>query len=124
MDRSKEFYVDRLGFALDVDHRGSEAFRVVQVTPPGSACSVTFGTGLGGGEPGSVKGLQVVVTDIEAARVHLEKAGVPNEGVQHFVDGVMTPGPDPTGADYGSFLFFADPDGSSWAIQQVVAPVR
>lgn len=124
VDRAKAFYVDALGFRLDVDHSAGESFRVVQVTPPGSACSVTFGVGVGAGEPGSVKGLHLVVDDIEAAEKHLRSAGVPNDGVAHFVDGVLTPGPDPDGRDYGSFLFFADPDGNSWVVQQVKQNVR
>jgi catechol 2,3-dioxygenase-like lactoylglutathione lyase family enzyme len=117
--------VDRLGFTLDVDHAAGEAFRVVQVTPPGSACSITFGTGVGGGAPGSVKGVHLVVEDIEAAHAHLEAAGVPNGGVQHFAEGgVMTPGPDPDRRDYGSYVFFDDPDGNGWAVQEVRRHVR
>lgn len=119
IDRAKEFYVDKLGFRLDVDHRAGDAFRVVQVTPPGSACSVAFGKGVGDGEPGSVKGTHLVVEDIEAAHTHLEDQGIGNSGVQHFVDGVMTPGPDPHRSKYGSFIFFSDPDGNTWAVQEV-----
>lgn len=117
VDRAKAFYTEQLGFTLDVDHRAGEAFRVVQVTPPGSACSITFGVGVGGGAPGSVKGLQLCVDDIEAAHAHLESAGIENSGLQHFVEGVMTPGPDPLGATFGTFVFFDDPDGNSWAVQ-------
>ena len=125
VDRAKEFYVERLGFTLDVDHAAGEAFRVVQVTPPGSACSITFGTGVGGGAPGSVKGVHLVVDDIEAAHAHLEAAGVANGGVQHFGEGgVMAPGPDPERRDYGSYVFFEDPDGNGWAVQEVRGPVR
>lgn len=74
---------------------------------------------VGDGEPGTTKGLHLVVDDIEAAQTHLDAAGVENSGVQHFEDGQMAPGPDPEGRDYGSFIFFSDPDGNSWAVQQV-----
>jgi catechol 2,3-dioxygenase-like lactoylglutathione lyase family enzyme len=124
VDRAKEFYVDKLGFRLDVDHSAGDAFRVVQVTPPGSACSVTFGVNVGAGEPGTLKGVHLVVADIEAAAGQLTQAGVKHSGPQHFVDGVMTPGPDPEGRDYGSFIFFEDPDQNSWVVQQVRAQVR
>jgi catechol 2,3-dioxygenase-like lactoylglutathione lyase family enzyme len=119
VDRAKEFYVDRLGFHLDVDHNAGEAFRVVQMTPPGSACSITIGVNVGAGEPGTTKGLHLVVDDIEAAQAHLAQAGVATSGVQHFVDGAMQPGPDPDRADFNSFIFFEDPDGNGWAVQEV-----
>jgi catechol 2,3-dioxygenase-like lactoylglutathione lyase family enzyme len=119
VDRAKEFYVDKLGFRLDVDHSAGEAFRVVQVTPPGSACSITFGVNVGGGEPGTLKGVHFVVEDIEAAAKQLAAAGIDNSGVQHFVGGVPTPGPDPERQDYGSFVFFDDPDGNSLVLQEV-----
>ena len=118
VDRAKEFYADRLGFALDTDHRAGEHFRVVQVTPPGSGCSIVFGTGMGNGAPGSLKGTQFVVADIREAADHLDKAGVAHSGIQHFEDGAMLPGPDPADADFNSFVFFDDPDGNSWAVQQ------
>jgi catechol 2,3-dioxygenase-like lactoylglutathione lyase family enzyme len=118
VDRAKEFYADKLGFHLDVDHRAGENFRVVQLTPPGSGCSVTIGTGLSDAAPGSVRGLQLVVSDIEAAHAHLVARGVECSEVSHFVDGVMRPGPDPQGQVFGSFVFFTDPDGNSWAVQQ------
>jgi len=119
VDRAKAFYADRLGFHVDTDHRAGDAFRVVQVTPPGSACSIVFGTNVGGGEPGSVKGVHLVVDDIDAAHAHLEANGIANSGIQHFEDGAMSPGPDPEGRDYGSYVFFEDPDGNSWAVQHV-----
>ncbi len=118
VDRAKEFYVDRLGFALDVDHAVGESFRVVQVTPPGSACSLTFGIGVGGGEPGTLRGVHLVVDDIVAAHAQLEAAGVVNGGVHHFDQGVMTPGPDPERRDFGSYVFFDDPDGNGFAVQE------
>jgi catechol 2,3-dioxygenase-like lactoylglutathione lyase family enzyme len=97
VERSRAFYVDRLGFTLDTDYSAGHDFRVVQVTPPGSACSIVFGKGTSAGEPGTVKGNHLVVDDIEAAHAFLERAGVDNSGPQHFAAGTMTPGPDPTG---------------------------
>jgi catechol 2,3-dioxygenase-like lactoylglutathione lyase family enzyme len=124
VDRAKKFYTEQLGFRLDVDHAAGDAFRVVQMTPPGSACSITIGINVGGGEPGTTKGLHLVVDDIEAAHAQLEANGVENGGVQHFEDGQMVPGPDPERRDYGSFIFFADPDGNTWAVQHVTQSVR
>ncbi|GAC1510442.1 MAG: glyoxalase [Chloroflexota bacterium] len=115
VDRAKRFYSEQAGFIVDVDHRPSEAFRVVQLTPPGSACSITIGTGLGDMPPGSLRGLQLVVTDIQAARAELVEKGVEVGEVQHFEDGVMHEGP---GGDWNSFIFFSDPDGNGWAVQQ------
>jgi catechol 2,3-dioxygenase-like lactoylglutathione lyase family enzyme len=120
VERAREFYVDKLGFTLDNDFAPNENFRVIQVTPPGSACSIVFGTGLGGGvAPGSLRGAQLVVADIEAAHAHLEERGIANSGPQHFVDGQLTPGVEPNHVDYGTFVFFDDPDGNSWAVQEV-----
>jgi catechol 2,3-dioxygenase-like lactoylglutathione lyase family enzyme len=120
VERARAFYVDTLGFRLDSDFHPNESFRVIQVTPPGSACSVIFGTGLGGGvAPGSLKGAQLVVDDIEAAHAFLEEKRVANTGPQHFLDGVQTSGLEPNRADYGTFIFFDDPDGNSWAVQEV-----
>jgi catechol 2,3-dioxygenase-like lactoylglutathione lyase family enzyme len=118
VDRAKEFYAGKLGFPLDVDSRISDSFRVVQVTPPGSACSIVFGSGLPSGEPGSAKGNQFVVADIHAAAAHLAQAGIENSGIVHFADGGRVPGPDPEDRDFNSFLFFDDPDGNTWAVQQ------
>jgi len=118
VDRAKEFYADKLGFTVDTDFSPNENFRVVQVTPPGSACSITFGKGMGDGAPGSVKGNQFVVQDIAAAAAHLDQIGIGNSGVMHFEDGQMTPGPDPQDQPFGSFVFFDDPDGNTWAVQQ------
>ena len=119
VERSRAFYVDRLGFALDTDYSAGEHFRVIQVTPPGSACSILFGKGIGDGEPGSVRGNHLVVEDIEVAHEQLEKAGVENSGPQHFENGAMTAGPDPNREDYGSYIFFSDPDANTWAVQEV-----
>jgi catechol 2,3-dioxygenase-like lactoylglutathione lyase family enzyme len=115
VDRAKQFYSEQVGFNVDVDHRAGEQFRVVQLTPPGSACSVTIGNGLSDMPPGSVKGLQLVVADIEAARAELVSRGVEVSPIQHFDDGVQKEGP---GGDWNSFIFFSDPDGNGWAVQQ------
>ena len=115
VDRAKQFYSEQVGFNVDVDHRVGDQFRVVQLTPPGSACSVTIGKGLSDMPPGSVKGLQLVVKDIEAARAELVSRGVEVSSIQHFDDGVQKEGP---GGDWNSFIFFSDPDGNSWAVQQ------
>ena len=114
VDRAKEFYTERVGFGLDVDHRDGD-FRVVQMTPPGSGCSITVGTGLSASEPGSVKGLQLVVKDIDAARVELVDRGVDVTPVRHMDSGQWIDG---HGGDWNSFMFFDDPDGNSWAVQQ------
>jgi catechol 2,3-dioxygenase-like lactoylglutathione lyase family enzyme len=115
VDRAKRFYSEQVGFVVDVDRQISDAFRVVQMTPPGSACSVTIGTGLAKMAPGSLKGLQLVVSDIEAAHGELTARGVAVSEIQHFEDGVPVPG---KGGDYNSFIFFDDPDGNSWAVQE------
>lgn len=118
VDRAKEFYAGRLGFRVDTDHHPGEHFRVVQVTPPGSLCSIVFGTGIGAGMPGSVKGCLFVVDDIDVAHAQLHDCGIENTGVVHFEQGVMTPGHHPEHEDYGSFVFFSDPDGNTWGVQQ------
>jgi predicted enzyme related to lactoylglutathione lyase len=107
VDRAKAFYTEKAGFNADQDHRVSDELRFVQLTPPGSACSIALGTGLSGMEPGSVQGLQLVVSDIEAARAELVERGVDVTEVQVF--------------DWGSFVFFSDPDGNGWAVQQLPA---
>ncbi|WP_375477022.1 VOC family protein [uncultured Jatrophihabitans sp.] len=117
VDRSLAFYAGQLGFALDVDHRDGD-FRVVQVTPPGSACSISFGPTLNPSPPGTLGGLQLTVGDIEQAHALLIERGVDNSGVQHFVHGAPQPGPHPERAPFGSFIFFADPDGNRWAVQE------
>jgi catechol 2,3-dioxygenase-like lactoylglutathione lyase family enzyme len=115
VDRAKAFYVDQVGFPVDVDSQPNEHFRVVQMTPRGSGCSVTIGTGLSDMAPGMLKGLQLSVADIEAAHAELSGRGVPVSTIQHhdgtgFVDGM--------GGDWNSFFFFDDPDGNGWAVQQ------
>src|SRR6267378_5874138 len=103
VDRAKMFYVDKAGFHLDVDHRGGETFRVVQLTPPGSACSITFGTGITDAAPGSVRGLHLVVTDIVAARQELVDRGLDMDEIRHMSAEGWAPGPDPKRSDYGSY---------------------
>src|SRR4051812_14636129 len=105
VDRAKAFYVDRVGFVADHDHTVSDEIRFVQLTPPGSACSIAIGRGVATTEPGSVQGLQLVVADIEAARAALSEGGVEVGAVQDF--------------PWGRFLFFSDPDGNGWAVQQI-----
>ncbi len=119
VDRAKAFYTEKVGFNLDVDHRAGDEFRVVQMTPPGSACSITIGTGITEAAPGSVQGLHLVVSDIEAARAELVERGVEVSEIFHFESGKRVPGPDPQRRDYGSFLSFSDPDGNSWIVQEV-----
>ena len=119
VDAARQFYVERLGFRLDVDHSAGEHFRVVQVTPPGSSCTVTFGINVGAGEPGTTRGLHLVVDDIESAAARLDAAGVTHSGLRHFEGGRPTPGLDPSRRDYHSYIFFDDPDGNSWAVQEV-----
>ncbi len=118
VDRAKTFYTEQAGFNLDVDHRVSDEFRVVQLTPPGSACSITIGKGITDATPGSVRGTHLVVADIEAARAELVGRGVDVGEVRHFESGRWVPGPDPERRDYGSFADFSDPDGNTWVLQE------
>jgi predicted enzyme related to lactoylglutathione lyase len=119
VDRAKNFYIENVGFKLDVDHRAGDDFRVVQLTPPGSACSISIGTGITSAAPGSVRGLHLVVSDIEAARVELVERGTDVSEIFHFEAGGRLPGPHPQRSDYGSFLSFSDPDGNTWLVQEV-----
>ncbi len=118
VDRAKDFYVEKAGFTLDVDHQASDEFRVVQMTPPGSACSITIGTGITDATPGSVRGTHLVVTDIEAARAELVERGVEVGEVRHMTPDGWKPGPDPEHRDYNSFADFSDPDGNTWVLQE------
>jgi catechol 2,3-dioxygenase-like lactoylglutathione lyase family enzyme len=118
VDRAKAFY-EKAGFNLDVDHRAGDAFRVVQLTPPGSACSITIGTGLTPAAPGSYQGLHLVVSDIDAARAVLVERGVDVSELFHFGAEGQTPGPDPERGDYNTYLSFGDPDGNGWLVQEV-----
>jgi len=105
VDRAKAFYVDQVGFNADHDHRVSDEIRFVQLTPPGSACSIAIGTGLTDAEPGSVKGMQVVVDSAAEVRDALRAKGVETSDVQEF--------------PWGTFIYFSDPDGNSWAVQEM-----
>jgi catechol 2,3-dioxygenase-like lactoylglutathione lyase family enzyme len=107
VDRAKAFYTEKAGFNADHDHEVSDEIRFVQLTPPGSPASIALGKGIVDAEPGSVQGLQLVVDDIDAAHAELAERGVEVSEVQHF--------------DWGSFVFFSDPDGNGWAVQQIPA---
>jgi catechol 2,3-dioxygenase-like lactoylglutathione lyase family enzyme len=118
LDRAKAFYADAVGFHVDVDHRAGEDFRVVQLTPTGSGCSISLMKN--GQAAGTLQGLHLVVRDIEEARRQLVDGGVATTDVYHFEEGgVQADGPDPTRADYGSFLSFSDTDGNGWLVQEV-----
>jgi catechol 2,3-dioxygenase-like lactoylglutathione lyase family enzyme len=119
VDRAKSFYVDKLGFNLDVDHQPSEEFRVVQMTPQGSACSITIGIGITKATPGSYEGIHLIVKDIEAARAELVGQGVEVSEIRHMGPEGWQPGPDPEHSDYNSFADFSDPDGNTWLLQEV-----
>ena len=118
VDRAKAFYGETLGWNVDVDHRAGERFRVVQVTPPGSSASVSFGTGISSAEPGSYRGMHLVVEDIEAAHAQLAGRGVEVGEPFHFGPQGQAPGVDPDRTPYGSFLAFSDPDGNGWMVQE------
>ena len=110
VDRAKAFYVDLVGFNADHDQVVTDDLRFVQLTPPGSACSIAFGLGLTDAEPGSVRGLQVVVDDAQAAHDHLVAAGVEVGDVEHLA--------------WGSFVYFTDPDGNAWSVQELPERMR
>lgn len=118
VDRAKDFY-EGLGFNLDVDHHANDEFRVIQFTPPGSACSISFGIGISKAEPGSVQGLHLVVSDIAAARDELRARGADVSEIRHMTPEGWKPGVDPAHARYNSFADFADPDGNTWVLQEV-----
>lgn len=124
VDQALGFYTQRAGFALDVDYHPADSFRVVQLTPPGSACSIQIGTGLTDAAPGSVRATYLAVTDIEAARDELTARGVMVSGIRHKSPtddwkGGWEPGADPERRDYASFADFADPDGNTWVLQEI-----
>ena len=108
VDRAKAFYVDQVGFNADHDHRVTDQLRFVQLTPPGSACSIVIGTGITKMTPGSQQGLQVVVNDVEAVRHELTSRGVETSEVDK--------------QPWGWFIYFSDPDGNTWSVQQIVRP--
>jgi catechol 2,3-dioxygenase-like lactoylglutathione lyase family enzyme len=116
MDRSKGFYQDKAGFVVDVDHRAGEDFRIIQLTPPGSACSVTLMRNEEAA--GSVQGLHLIVDDIEAARTEITGRGAEVSDFFHFGPGGQEPGLDPQRARFGSYFSFSDPDGNGWLVQE------
>ena len=123
VDRALRFYIDRVGFTLDVDYAPNDAFRVVQLTPPGSSCSIQIGEGLTDAAPGSVRNIYLVVTDLEAVRSHLLERGVEVSAIRHKVpidlwDGGLAAGLDPEHRDYASLADFSDPDGNRWVLQE------
>jgi predicted enzyme related to lactoylglutathione lyase len=117
VDRAKAFY-EQAGFNLDVDTQPNENFRIVQLTPPGSACSIIVGKGLTTAAPGSAQALTLVVTDIEAARADLVERGIDVSDFFHFGPEGQEQGLDPQRQDYGSFASFSDPDGNGWLLQE------
>ena len=123
IDRALRFYAYQVGFALDVDYAPNDAFRVVQLTPPGSSCSIQIGKGLTDAPTGPVRNMYLVVTDLEAARSRLSEHGVEVSDIRHKIpvdawDGRFAPGLDPARKDYASFAGFSDPDGNSWVLQE------
>lgn len=123
VDRALRFYKDQLGFHLDVDYSPNDAFRVVQVTPPGSACSVQIGKGLTDARAGSLRNVYLVVTDLDCTRTQLLERGTAVSEIRHKTpigawDGGFAPGLDPARGDYASFASFSDPDGNSWVLQE------
>lgn len=119
VDRAKAFYIDQLGFELLVDTSSGPEFRVVQLNPPGSACAIAIGTGIGSMAPGSLHGLHLCVSDIEAAREELSARGVELSDTFHFGANGQTPGVDPERNSYASFMPLQDPDGNTWLVQEV-----
>jgi catechol 2,3-dioxygenase-like lactoylglutathione lyase family enzyme len=118
VDRAKAFY-ESLGWRLDIDFEPGDGIRIVQFTPPGSGCSVSFGTGITPAEPGSFQGSEVAVYDIEAAREDLIGRGVEVSEAYHLDGGGPVPGPDPEGQSYRTFASFGDPDGNTWQLQEI-----
>jgi catechol 2,3-dioxygenase-like lactoylglutathione lyase family enzyme len=117
LDAAKLFYVDKIGFDLIVDHSAGDDFRVVQANPPGSTCAIALMKNPEAA--GSLQGLHLVVSDIDAARTSLDERGVTTSELFHFEDGTQVAGPDPLRADYGTFFSFSDPDGTGWLVQEV-----
>jgi catechol 2,3-dioxygenase-like lactoylglutathione lyase family enzyme len=123
VDRALRFYVDRAGFTLDVDYAPNDAFRVVQLTPPGSSCSIQIGKGLTDADAGSVRNIYLVVTDLEVVRSRLLECGIEVSAIRHKVPidvwgGGFAAGLDPDHRDYASFADFSDPDGNRWVLQE------
>jgi catechol 2,3-dioxygenase-like lactoylglutathione lyase family enzyme len=132
VDRAKKFYEEALGFRVDIDYRaaayeeavgfrqrGAASYRIVQLTPPGSACSIQIGEGITQVTPGAYQGLYLITPDIEATRAELVKQGVEASEPFHFGPQGQTPGLEPERASYNSFVSFSDPDGNGWLIQEI-----
>jgi catechol 2,3-dioxygenase-like lactoylglutathione lyase family enzyme len=119
VDRAKAFYIDKAGFKLLVDTSAGPDFRVVQLVPPGSACAIAIGVGIGTMPPGSLHGLHLIVSDIEAARDDLTSRGTEVGEIFHFAEAGQTPGVDPERRSYATFMPFHDPDGNTWLVQEV-----
>jgi catechol 2,3-dioxygenase-like lactoylglutathione lyase family enzyme len=115
VDRAKRFYADQVGFVVDHDTRIGDEMRAVQLTPSGSGCSIAIGTGLSQSAPGSAQGLQLVVSDVEAARAQLVERGIEVSPVRHYEGATLVDG---KGGRWNSFIFFSDPDGNGWAVQE------
>ena len=115
VDRAKRFYHEQLGWAVDLDDRPAEGARIVQLTPPGSACSIMVGAGVVDSVPGSLRGVQVVVPDVEMARAELVGRGVECSPIRHYENGVWLDG---RGGRWNSFVFLSDPDGNGWVLQE------
>jgi len=116
VDRAKAFYAEKVGFNVDHDTKISDDMRIVQLTPPGSGCSIVIGKGIGDMQPGSIKGLQLVVADIHKAHAHLVERGVEVSEIQVLGE---SPTPTPEPLDNVGFVFFSDPDGNGWGVQQI-----
>ena len=121
VDRARDFYAEKVGFAVDIDHRISDDLRLVQLTPPGSACSIHLGKGTVDMEPGSIDGVFLVVRDLIAARDYLVERGVEVGELQVFDDGSYRPAREGEGLDYVGCVFFSNPDGNRWCVQQIPA---
>jgi catechol 2,3-dioxygenase-like lactoylglutathione lyase family enzyme len=118
VDAAKAFYSEQAGFHVHVDHKAGDTFRVVQLDPPGSACSIAIGRGITEAAPGSLRGLHLVVTDIVEARAELTARGVEVSEIRHMSETGWQPGPHPDRVDYNSFADFSDPDGNTWLLQE------
>ena len=121
VDRARDFYAEKVGFAVDIDHRISDDLRLVQLTPPGSVCSIHLGKGTVEMEPGSTDGMFLVVRDVRVARDQLVERGVEVGELQVFDDGSYRPAREGEGLDYVGCVFFSDPDGNRWCVQQIPA---
>jgi catechol 2,3-dioxygenase-like lactoylglutathione lyase family enzyme len=121
VDRAIDFYAGKVGFEVDIDHRISDEVRLVQLTPPGSACSIHLVTNTWDMEPGSIDGVFLVVRDVRAARAHLAERGVEAGEIQIFDEGAYRPAREGEDLDYVGCIFFSDPDGNRWCVQQIPA---